>query len=343
MTAVGKALADLTACLRGELPTKTDWLSIFEISNRTLLTPALFEALSRAGQIDKVPEDACTYLEFIHQRNLERNKRLRAQLIEALAALNRAGIEPTLLKGAVPLFSAPENQIGGRLTRDLDLSVGEHEAKASRQCLIDLGYEDDVETRGMGRPQDVGTLELRQRPRASSAAYLRSEYDKPSSIVERDGVRARIPSPTSRALHWIVHDLIKEGDYWRGRLDLRHLYDLAELVRAGEQIDWIYLKDIMPDQFGRNVIETQALALHRLFGIDIPASIGQRNIVRFQHWRRLFTAMHPTAGAPLSLLGNLSWGMRQAIKIDRLGRRGRADLARRVQRTIIGTRAGAKL
>jgi hypothetical protein len=339
----GKTLADLTIGLCGQLPTSADWQAIFSLSNRTMLTPALHDALARAGCVDKLPDDARAYLELIHERNLKRNMRLRAQLIEATGALNRVGIEPTLLKGAVRLFLDPEDRIGTRLTRDLDLNIQEHEAEIARQCLTDLGYEDDPDTRGMGRPHDVGTLELRQRPRTPSAAYLRSEYERPASVVECAGVRAKIPSPTSRALHWLVHDLIKEGDYWRGRIDLRHLHDLKELANGDEGIDWVYLRDIMPDQFGRNVVETQVLTLHRLFGTEIPPTLGRRRVIRFQHWRRTFAAVHPIAGMPLRFGGNLAWGLRRAGKIRSLKSLSGADLARRVHRTIIGTRAGAKL
>jgi hypothetical protein len=343
MTKEGKTLADLTTCLRGQLPIAADWLAIFNLSNRTLLTPAIYGALARAGHVDKLPEDAHGYLKLIYERNLERNMRLRAQLIEAIGALNRADIEPTLLKGAVRLFSDPDDRIGTRLTRDLDLSVQEHEAETARQCLIDLGYEDDPDTRGMGRPQDVGTLELRQRPKTPSVAYLRSEHERPANVVEHAGVRARIPSPSSRALHWIVHDMIKEGDYWRGRIDLRHLHDLGELAKEDAGIDWVYLWEIMPDPFGRNVVETQVLTMHRLFGTDIPPTFGRRGVVRVQHWRRIFTAIHPVIGMPLRIAGNLAWGLKRASETRGLRSRGGGDLVRRVHRMMIGAQAGAKL
>jgi hypothetical protein len=343
MMRTGKALEALTACLLGKPPAKADWAAIFEVANRTLLTPALFDALARASRLDALPEEARAYLEFIHEQNLERNLRLRTQLVEAVGQLNRVGIEPTLLKGAVRLFCDPDERMGSRMTKDLDLSVEEHEGEAARTCLIDIGYQDVMETRGMGRPQDVGALELRQRPSARSAAYLPREREKPPMLVERASVRAKIPSPTSRALHWIVHDLIKEGDYWRGRIDLRHLHDLADLSRTEKDVDWTYLRDIMPDQLGRNALETQLLTLHSLFGTDIPPDLRSRAVVRFQHWRRMFTAKHPGAGAPLRLAGNLAWGRRRMGTVDSLVERGAADLARRVRRTLIGTRESTKL
>jgi hypothetical protein len=343
MTHSRKALETLIACLRGEPPGKADWGAVFEIANRTLLTPALFDALTRSSQLGGIPDEARAYLEFIHGRNFERNTRLRDQLIEAVGQLNSVGIKPTLLKGAVRLFCDPDERLGSRMTKDLDLSVEEHEGEAASACLFGIGYRDVVETRGMGRSQDVGILELRQRPRAASAAYLPREREKPSVILERAGVRARIPSAESRALHWIVHDLIKEGDYWRGCIDIRHLYDLFELTRTERDLDWSYLWSIMPDQLGRNVIETQLLTLHSFFGADLPPGMRSRVVVYLQYWRRTFAATHPIAGAPLRLAGDLAWGMRRMGAIDSLVKRGAADFARRVYWTLAGSRECTKL
>ena len=120
----------LIACLRGEPPADADWEAIVEVANRTLLTPGLFDALSRASRLDVLPDEERTYLDFIHGCNLERNTRLRTQLVEAVGRLNSVGVEPTLLKGAVRLFCDPDGRLGSRMTRDLDLNVDEHEAEA---------------------------------------------------------------------------------------------------------------------------------------------------------------------------------------------------------------------
>jgi len=339
----GNVLGALAGCLRGEPPANADWTAIIYLANRTLLTPALFEALARASRLESLMEEGRAYLEFIHARNLERNTRLRVQLVEAVGAFNDVGIEPTLLKGAVRLFCDPDERLGSRMTKDIDLSVEAEEGCVGRERLIGLGYQDVVETRGMERPGDVGVLEMRQRPSAASAAYLSREHEKPPMLVARMGVRANIPSPTSRALHWIVHDLIKEGDYWQGCIDLRHLYDLAELARTEKGVDWAYLRGIMPDQLGRNVLDTQLLTLNSLFGTSIPPDVRRRTLVRFQHWRRMFTARHPLAGAPLRLAGKLAWGRRQMGSVESIIERGPAEFAPKVLRTLIGNRGGTKL
>jgi hypothetical protein len=336
------AFEALVACLRGEPPARADWPAVFGIANRTLLTPALFDALARASRLAVLPEEGRAYLEFLHGRNQERNLRLRAQLIEAVQALNGAGIEPVLLKGAVRLFCDPDHRLGSRMTKDLDIAVEEQEGEAARACLLRIGYRDLAVGRGMERPQDVGALELRHHRGPPNVVRLPTEHRTPR-LVARAGVGARIPSPTSRALHWILHDLIKEGDYWRGRIDLRHLHDLAELARTEEHVDWACLREGMQDRTGRNALDTQLWTLHVLFGAEVPPAIRARRVIRLQHWRRMFTARHPLAGAPLRLAGNLAWGMKRVGSLGSLAECGTAAFARRVQRTLVGSRDAAKL
>jgi hypothetical protein len=329
---VSRTLEALIAGLRGHAVSTTDWRTVIALANRTLLTPALFSALRYSGNIDRLPDDAREYLGFIHERNSERNLRLRAQLAEAVAALNRRGIVPLLLKGAIPLFLSPVSRIPARMTSDLDLSVDAADEAGAQEGLSELGYVALVGARGMARPQDAGILELR---RTHTAEF------GPPTVVERDRNHAKIPSPQSRALHWIAHDLLKEGDYWRGRIDLRHVYDLSQLVES-ENVDWISLRAAMPDRRSRNALDVQLLALHDLFGVRIPEH-AHRPTVQFQHWRRIFTARHPVLGAPARLAGNLAWGLWRLVHVDDLVQRGPCDLARRMARTVLESDGQSKI
>jgi hypothetical protein len=333
MMQVGAALEALIAGLRGHVMSTADWRPVIALANRTLLTPALFSALAHSGEIHRLPDDVREYLGFIHDRNRERNARMRAQLLEAVAALNRLGIVPLLLKGAVPLFLSQANQIPVRMTSDLDLSVDAADEAGAQECLGELGYLPLADARGMARPQDVGVLELRRTQ--ESEIWL-------STLVERDRLQANIPSSPSRALHWIVHDLFKEGDYWRGRIDLRHLHDLAQLAES-DDVDWTSLRVAMPNQSSRNALDAQLLALHDLFGVTIPLGTTQRPMVRFQHWRRMFTARHPIIGAPVRLAGNLAWGAWRVSQANGLVQRGPIDLARRMVRTLLESDRRAKI
>lgn len=324
----GDALEALVAGLRGSPTDRTDWRAVIALANHTLLAPDLFSSLARAGQTHHLPKDVREYLQFVHDCNRERNLRLRTQLREGVAALNSRGVVPFLLKGAVPLFLSPAGRVPSRMTSDLDLAVEPPEEAIARACLEELGYVDVAGARGMARQQDAGMLELRT---------SRTNGFEPPKLVQRDGLRVKIPSAQSRALHWMVHDLLKEGDYWRGRIDLRHLHDLARLAES-DGVDWTALQASMSDRSARNALDTQLLALHHFFGTRIPAKCAQSPMVRFQHWRRIFTATHPILGAPLRLAGNLVWGTWRFSRAYGLARRGPSDLLRRTARTLFNPR-----
>src|SRR5690606_31535633 len=104
--------------------------------------------------------------------------------------------------------------------------------------------------RGMARPQDAGMLEIRA---------SRAEHRGHGRPVERDGLRVTLPSAESLALHWIKHDFFKEGDYWRGRIDLRHLHDLWQLSAAGA-LDLAALRRGLSERRMRNAVDTQLLS-----------------------------------------------------------------------------------
>ncbi|TPE49143.1 nucleotidyltransferase family protein [Amaricoccus solimangrovi] len=314
----------LLAALDGRPPPATDWDAVIALANRSLLTPTLCQALRRAGALDGLPADAADFLAFIDARNLERNRRLRAQLGAVIAALNRRGITPVLLKGAAPLYAAPERCPPARITSDLDIGVPAARLRMARAALRRIGYAALPGAREMARTGDPGVVDLR----ASAAS---------GTEVARGPLRAIVPSPEARALHWILHDLLKEGDYWRGRIDLRHLRDLAELA-AAEPVDWGAVRAAGADRATRNAIDTQLVTLADLFGTRVPAE-SRHLLTRLQHARRLFTARYRVIGAPLRLAGQIAWIAHRTRRADDLMARGPGDLLRRAVRVFGESRA----
>jgi len=309
------ALDGLVAALRGQSPAAVDWFAMIETANRSWLTPALFVALERSGRLAELPADARDYLAFLHGRNRQRNLLLRGQLVEAVTALNGAGIQPILLKGAGILFTAPDAALGARMMSDLDLLVEEAERPIAAAALAALDYRSAEGQHGIWRPQDVGVLELHGAG-GVAGLYASSILEAAQvSVIGLGGALGRLPSPTLRALNLIVHDQIKEGDYWRGTIDLRHLHDLAELAAMPDGIDWVHLGAILTGRLRRNAFETQLLTLHALFGTPVPEALRRRLVPRAQHWRRMAQIRHPRLAAPLRLAGAVAW----------LGRRIRTD------------------
>lgn len=119
------------------------------------------------------------YLSFLHDRNCDRNRRLRVQLLEAITALNAAAIDPILLKGAIHLFTCDEEELGARMISDLDISIAPAEMARAVPALMALDYSCFCSTRELARPDDVGVIELHDRPNARSARYLSSDFAPP--------------------------------------------------------------------------------------------------------------------------------------------------------------------
>jgi len=334
MTSSGASLRALVACLKGEAPRIDDWTSVIDLANRSWLTPALFSGLARACRLEVLPQEVRDYCAFIHDRNLERNRRLHAQLIEAVGALNALNIQPTLLKGAGILFTAPADRQGSRMMCDLDLMVAHDEHDAAEACLRRIGYRTTYGMQGMWRPDDAGLLELHSGSGSFGRYYPAEELARSSTTVTRGAASAKLTSPTCRALHLVVHDQIKEGDYWRGTVDLRHLHDLYQLTLTPEAIDWNSVQDVLSDRLGRHALQTALLSLHALFGTPLPSEIRFGWMAHAQHWRRMMQQNHPVAALPLRLAGELAWFYRRIRAPDGVDpfRRG---FARRVMRKLL--------
>ena len=309
MKRLGHTLRLLISSFQGHLPPDQDWPAVLNLANRAWLSPALYVDLKRNGRLSETPKPVRDYLELLHERNHERNRRLRAQLLDATAALNRRGVEPILLKGAVSLFKADDESLGSRMLSDLDIHIRPLEMLETKAVLQSLGYRDLGSGREFGRDQDVGVIELHDGPNPRSAKYLSNDLRSSSTKMELAGALAWIPNPTAQALHLIVHDMIKDGDYWSLRLELRHLRELANLASSPGGIHWEQLRMLMSDKIGRKALILQAKALEELFDVEIPGDLRAGPVVTFRHFCRLCSASPGPTGSAARLVGNISRGL----------------------------------
>ncbi|WP_334186087.1 nucleotidyltransferase family protein [Novosphingobium sp.] len=280
-------LSDLCQCLKGHVPPAIDWEAVLGLANRTLVTPALAAALASEAEI---PSEVAGLLQVIAERTAIRNRLMHAQLAEAVAACNAAGIKPILLKGAA-LLARRGPDCADRLLTDLDLMVREEEGAEAIAALERIGYgrfsstHDDGQGVNLGRERDAGGLDLHYRlkrvGRGRDAAWLAASC-RPFAIGE---ARAAMPSPAALAALFVLHDQLQEGDYWRGRIDLRHLVDLAAIARDEGGIDGAALAALFPQARARRALAVQLDTLAEWLGVRIAGDRrGWR--VAFQAWRR---------------------------------------------------------
>ena len=309
-----RSLKQLCECFRGEFPKQADWVRLVGLANRTLTTPSLREFALRFK--DRIPADLFECIAEMHRRNLERNDRLTAQLAEAVAALNEAGIVPVLLKGAATLATSERLNCGSKLMCDLDIMVVPAEMIASVQALQGVGYRVIHETpphaerwyADLMRRRDAGAIDLQSQLPGPAFFYPgQRQFRNHCRPVAIGQGTALVPCATYQALILVIHDEFLDNGYWVGHMDLRHLLDLRDLVRTGG-VDWQMLSSLAPSRLARNALETQMVALSSMLGTDVPASLRRRWMPRLQHWRRTCLARFPFLRLPLLLFALLDYG-----------------------------------
>jgi hypothetical protein len=314
MARYNRSLFDLCECFCGILPRNAHWMSLLDLANRTLTTPALKDFTSRfCGQI---PNEVGLYVREMFDRNLMRNARLASQLAECVLVLNENGIIPVLFKGAVTLASPLSASWGSKLMTDLDIMVPPQQVDVALNSLFTIGYsvhfQADRDSRkwyaDLKRARDVGMIDLHKC--APGPAFFYGSADDiylHSELIPVGKGKAYVPSATYQALMLIVHDQFQDNDYWIGNIDLRHLLDLRDLAVSSKPIDWTMLISFASSELARNAMETQLLLLASLLDVEMPADIGTRIIPRLQYRRRLLQAQFPLLRYPLLTMGMLDY------------------------------------
>lgn len=331
----------VTSALQGRLPDRFEWFHLLETANRGWLTPALYVAFESNSCLEEIPDPVRGYLALLHDRNFQRNRRLRAQLIEAVGALNAAAIEPILLKGAIKLFCGDAASVRSRMISDLDINIAPTQMADAKAALSRLGYCERENPRELARPSDVGVIELHDKPNIRAARYLSGDFGTSAPVVEQEGVKARIPNPTAQAIHLIVHDMIKEGDYWRLTFNLRHLHDLANLAAHPDGIDWHRTASTLCDRSGAGALALQLRALRDLFGVESPSDFRGGRADKLRHAVRLQAARQGVAGSLIRFAGKLLWGFHRFR--ESYTWQGGRDFTRRVNLRLLSSPKGSTL
>ncbi|WP_392700000.1 nucleotidyltransferase family protein [Bradyrhizobium sp. RDI18] len=308
-------MVELCQCLRGKAPSNLNWMAVLELANKTLTTPFLIDLVDRPDQ--SVPEDVKVFVREIYRRNALRNDLLRAQLEEAVAALNERDVIPVLLKGSAILATAAPECRATRIMADLDILVDPDQMETALQALAELDYqshfrappESKKQYSDLKRPRDVGMIDLHQAAPGPDYFYRSSGklLEHCMSVSVGRGT-AYLPTTTFQAYMLIIHDQFQDNDYWVGEVDVRHLVELRDLANSSDGIDWKRLMSFAPGRLTRNAIAKQLVALAELLGVDVPVGLRKEPIPRLQFRRLLLQSRFPLARWPLLSVALLDYG-----------------------------------
>ena len=126
-----------------DLITKSEvsWERVIHLANTYLVISALWVGLCEKELDSELENEVRNYLQELHALNLRRNQNLKRQTIEAIGVLNKKGIVPILIKGAVQFFQPIHGDLGVRIMTDLDILVPENQIAEAIKALIQIGYQ----------------------------------------------------------------------------------------------------------------------------------------------------------------------------------------------------------
>ena len=270
---------------------RLDWPTVLDLAHTQKIAPALWVALRHRKLVEHLPVEARERLFRIYLLNTLKNRDFQEQAIAAIRQLNSVGVEPILLKGSASLFVRTFEDPGSRVMVDLDLLVPKPSAEECWNALCTLGYlpiEDNPHfhidyqdrhhhLRPLYRPGKQGTIEMHKDALPTSAARVLPTaliWEQSEPVVNDLGIAMRVPSPTHRVLHNLLHSELINQTHIRGLIALRSLHELVRMqVVERERLDWQAIRERMDRGGQGRVLRASLYLAHRYFGSPMPDHI----------------------------------------------------------------------
>jgi hypothetical protein len=312
---VDQAYIKISSILQGASTKVDDWGPLLKIANANLLVPEIYIKLNSLNEPIAVDDDVNEYLKLIYLLNSERNGRLRLQIVELCAALNRCDVIPLLTKGAARLFLEAESESAGRMMRDVDITVDLEDLDKAKSCVSRLGYKSFGHLGALGfyRSNDVAALDLHYPP-GRFPEYWPDQAVRREHIhtIEVNSVKFKVPSSTLTVSQAVIHSMIKDGLWWSGNIDLRAIFEVYRQTITPGGVDWDLIYYLMNNSLGRKVLRSFLKDLEFLFRVPDPlAARPCQTIAELQHRRRMLQT-NRSAAVLMRPLGSLAWIARAA-------------------------------
>ncbi len=271
------------------------WRSFIDIANAYFVATGIWSGLTSKGLEILLDDEPRQYFSELHALNLNRNKHLRKQLIQAIGILNAVGITPLLLKGASQLVQPIHIDIGSRLIADLDILIPPNKLSLAVDALTDEGYEEaeiqyDLKKLHHWAPlirrSEYGEIELHHQALNRFVTHVMptQRIIKNAEPGMMDGVQFLLPCPTHSIVICLLHSQNFNSSDDPRMFNLRAIHDLTAInMMHSDRIDWLLIHRIMKDNGLKNLLETYLLAAQRLFGMALPTCIVPGPSARLYH------------------------------------------------------------
>ena len=346
---LGASTADVAALGRAMGEGLVDWDATAALAMQHLLAPAIWPALAQKGLATSMPEAMRRFLterakasgqgrnfllalEDMYLANAARNVRIRAQALDAIAALNAGGIEPAALKGTRVLLGGASSFSRARCLRDIDLLIPAGAWDKACAALREAGYRDASTAPHAVSFILVGgkvEIDLHRHPLSLHApgalpAYLTDDGFWQHAIpIDVPRYRCRQLPASEGLVHTILHTEVADLNFAAGDWPLRYLYETAVITRDPTiRLDWSVLHELTSDELGLP-LRAHLNAANILFDGALPDGFARSRRLR-RHFRLCrANARHPRSIRRVIILIHK---LRQAMSPWYLSRKGYYEL-----------------
>ncbi|WP_196885488.1 nucleotidyltransferase family protein [Aureivirga sp. CE67] len=233
-----------------------EWEKIICISDAHYVFPNLYIQLKNTNLLDLVPDDLVAYMEFLTEKNRERNQTILAQIERITKTLNQENIIPIFTKGTSYLVDNLYEDLGERIIGDIDFLLPEKDIEKAAKLLSDFGYKElyDEKTDLSFHPEDhrhlprlihndeIAAIEIHREMLVENHAK-NFNYETIKDSLKEINFRGNKLFVLSTENQLILNGCslqLNDSGYSSGRIILRNLYDallLSEKVNSLETIE----------------------------------------------------------------------------------------------------------
>lgn len=297
-----------------------DWQQTLLLSNRHMVTPALYVELKNKNLIASTPSDAVDFLSHVYEANRARNTHLKKQTLGVIRCLNESGIVPLILKGGTHLFGASKPAFGRRMMSDIDLLVRENCVDSALAVLSEEGYEEvegngswTIHERALFREDQIAPIEIHRSVGMQRTLLSVEEAFAEATKIDEPNIDAVELSPTHKIFFNVFHAQIQDRGHLRGVLPLKDLYDFSQIVHEKQDlIDWNFVCSAFRKGGSTDALEAYAGATNLLLRTPVPVRLigGMRS--KWNLKRNLYQIRFPKLATMVQLFAGVTAPVRRS-------------------------------
>lgn len=267
-----------------------DWQKWVKTGSDHFVLQSLYLSLKNSRLLARLPGELCEDLEYIHELNIRRNRKMMIQARQIRDSLNKAGIDCIFMKGTGNIFDGLYRDEGERMVYDIDILVEDGNMVRAAEMLLDGGYrshkkfDPEAYSSTMHYPilvkEDcVAGIEIHRLPVHHQYLKAFSTEDafrtKKSAAKEKDFM---VMDDRNKIIHNFIHSQLMHSGHYHAGVSLRDLYDLL-LLSKREDI----CKTFSELKYYHRKSKAYMLLMYKVFDMPAPKHLPKKPLFLARH------------------------------------------------------------